>query len=99
VSPPQRSKQEAFIDAGVEMGFGRQQATELVVQLFDGCVAMLRARPDTSVATHRWNVTSPGGTTAAGLSVLEDGKLRSAMRNAVVRAAEKATQLGQRAKL
>lgn len=51
---------EAFIDAGVHLGFTRASATELVIQLFEGCVALLRARPDTSIAQQRWNVTSPG---------------------------------------
>lgn len=86
---------EAFVDAGVHLGFKRDTATELVLQLFEGCVAVLRANPQVSVAQHRWNVTSPGGTTAAGLTALEDGKVRSAIREAVLRAATKATQLGQ----
>jgi pyrroline-5-carboxylate reductase len=86
---------EAFVDAGVHLGFKRDTATELVIQLFEGCVAVMKASPNVSVAQHRWNVTSPGGTTAAGLTALEDGKVRTAIREAVLRAAAKASQLGQ----
>jgi pyrroline-5-carboxylate reductase len=43
------------------------------------------------------NVTSPGGTTAAGLGALEDGGLRSAIRAAVLAATAKSEQIGLRA--
>jgi len=38
-------------------------------------------------------VTSPGGTTAVGLKVLEEGKIRSTLMAAVEAAAKKAKEL------
>ncbi len=94
---------EAFVDTGVELGFTREQASQLIVQLFDGCVSVLRAATPPAgpqqlapITQMRWNVTSPGGTTAAGVAAMEDNKVRTAVRAAIVSAAAKASQLGAR---
>jgi pyrroline-5-carboxylate reductase len=49
---------------------------------------------DTSAAQLRATVTSPGGTTAAGLRELERGGLRAAVANAVAAAKTRSEQLG-----
>jgi pyrroline-5-carboxylate reductase len=49
---------------------------------------------DTSAAVLRATVTSPGGTTAAGLRELERGGLRAAVANAVEAAKKRSEQLG-----
>lgn len=91
---------EAFMDAGVELGFPRADAVRLVEQLFRGCAAVVEAGAGAaSVAQLRWNVTSPGGTTAAGLAAMEEAGLRTAVRAAVRSAAAKAAELGQRARI
>jgi len=99
---------EALVDAGVEAGLSRSVATELVVQTMAGSAAMLldrldkataaaesggRVVMDTSPAQLRAQVTSPGGTTAAGLRELERGGLRAAVAAAVEAAKTRSEQL------
>src|SRR6188472_4439320 len=79
---------EALVDAGVAAGLTRPVATDLVAQTMAGSAAMLLERldtaqsasdsatgtgMDTTAAALRATVTSPGGTTAAGLRELEKG--------------------------
>ena len=100
---------EALVDAAVAEGLPRPVATELVSQTMAGSAAMLlesldRPQPggdaamgagiDTSAAQLRATVTSPGGTTAAGLRELERGGLRAAVANAVAAAKTRSEQLG-----
>jgi pyrroline-5-carboxylate reductase len=100
---------EAMIDAGVAVGLPRPVATDLVTQTMAGSAAMLLERldaqqtsadaamgaaMDTSAAQLRATVTSPGGTTAAGLRELERGGLRAAVADAVVAAKTRSEQLG-----
>jgi pyrroline-5-carboxylate reductase len=84
---------EALIDAGVLAGLGRATAESLVTQLFLGSAEMLSQRGNP--AALRAAVTSPGGTTAAGLKVLEDHALRAAFQSAVVAATERSRELGR----
>jgi pyrroline-5-carboxylate reductase len=83
---------EALIDAGVAAGLPRPVATRLTTQLFVGSSALLAERGD-AIAL-REMVTSPGGTTAAGLGVLEERGLRSAFAEAVRAAAARSVELG-----
>lgn len=96
---------EALVDAGVASGLSRAVATELAVQTMAGSVAMLlertdadgaaaAGRPDTTAAELRALVTSPGGTTAAGLRELERGGVRAAVAAAVDAAKTRSEQLG-----
>ncbi|MCW2565199.1 MAG: pyrroline-5-carboxylate reductase [Mycobacterium sp.] len=100
---------EALVDAGVGAGLTRSVATDLVVQTMAGSAAMLlerldEAQPagdsalgtamDTTAAQLRATVTSPGGTTAAGLRELERGGLRTAVAAAVEAAKNRSEQLG-----
>ncbi|MDP9463670.1 MAG: pyrroline-5-carboxylate reductase [Actinomycetota bacterium] len=84
---------EALTDAGVLAGLTRPVADALVRQLFVGSAAMLAERGD-PVAL-RAMVTSPGGTTAAGVRVLEEHGTRSAFLEAVMAATTRSQQLGQ----
>ena len=88
---------EALIDAGVLAGLPRPTAEALVHQLFVGSAALLSERGD--AAGLRAMVTSPGGTTAAGLRVLEEHGVRSAMLEAVVAATRRSTELGNEPKI
>jgi pyrroline-5-carboxylate reductase len=84
---------EALIDAGVLAGLARPTAEALVTQLFLGSAEMLAQRGDP--AALRAQVTSPGGTTAAGLKVLEDHSIRAAFQSAVLAATERSRELGR----
>lgn len=83
---------EALTDAGVLAGLSRAHAEELVRQLFVGSATLLAERGDP--AALRAMVTSPGGTTAAGLRVLEENAVRSAFLEAVMAATARSRALG-----
>ena len=74
-------------------GLSRANAEQLVTQLFVGSAALLADRGDP--AQLRANVTSPGGTTAAGLRVLEEHGVRSALLEAVMAATARSVELGR----
>lgn len=84
---------EALIDAAEAVGLDRSQADVLVRQLFVGSAALL-ARGD-DPAQLRASVTSPGGTTAAGIAALEAASVREAIRAAVEAATARSRELGQ----
>jgi pyrroline-5-carboxylate reductase len=84
---------EALIDAGVYIGFGRDDAEKLVLQTMEGSVALMRTT-GSHPADLRNRVTSPAGTTAAGLYELEAGGVRAAIQRAVQAAYLRSEQLG-----
>lgn len=85
---------ESLIEAGVHQGLSREVARQLVVDTFEGSAALLAVTGD-SPEVLRAQVTSPGGTTAAGLRVLESRAVRAAFLDAVAAAAERSRQLGR----
>ncbi len=85
---------EAMIEAGVLSGLPREVSRELVVQTMLGSSRLLAESGD-EPETLRAAVTSPGGTTAAGLRALEARAVRSAFLEAVASAAERSRQLGR----
>lgn len=84
---------EAMIDAGVQMGFARPVAEKLVLQTFLGSVQYAQAS-DLNLAELRYQVTSPGGTTAAGLYAMEKNGLRVALTEGVLAAYRRSQELG-----
>jgi len=84
---------ESMIEAGVLEGLPRDVAERLVVQTFVGSAALL-ADGGESVERLRAAVTSPGGTTAAGLRELESHGVRAAFLDAVAAAARRSAELG-----
>ena len=85
---------EALIEAGVHQGLTRETSRELVVATFEGAGALLAATGD-SPENLRAQVTSPGGTTAAGIRMLESRAVRAAFLEAVAAATERSRQLGR----
>jgi pyrroline-5-carboxylate reductase len=85
---------EALIEAGVHQGLPRDVSRQLVVDTFEGSAALLSATGESPEAL-RAQVTSPGGTTAAGLRTLESHAVRAAFLDAVAAAAERSRQLGR----
>jgi pyrroline-5-carboxylate reductase len=85
---------ETLIEAGVLVGLPRDTANELVRQTLLGSATLLRDSADGPEAL-RAAVTSPGGTTAAGLQVLEEHGLRAALLAAVDAATERSRELGR----
>jgi pyrroline-5-carboxylate reductase len=83
---------EALVDSGERAGLPRDLALALVAQTILGAGKMLTQTGD-GPETLRGRVTSPGGTTMAGLEALEQGGLRAAVDAAVTRAAHRAREL------
>ncbi len=83
---------EALVDAGVLVGLPRATATDLTVQTLRGAADLLASGQ--SAAELRAAVTSPGGTTAAGLQALEVAAVRAAFAAAVTAATERSRELG-----
>jgi len=84
---------ETLIEAGVLMGLSREVAEVLAVQTIRGSGELLHSS-DEHAAALRAAVTSPGGTTAAGLHQLELGGVRGAFLSAVQAATERSRALG-----
>jgi pyrroline-5-carboxylate reductase len=85
---------ESLVDAGVLVGLARADAEVLAFQTLLGAATMLRDTGE-DPASLRAAVTSPGGTTAAGLRALEDAGVRAAFLDAVEAATERSRQLGR----
>ena len=84
---------EALIDGGVRAGLPRDQARLLAVQTLFGAAAMMQETGEHPGAL-KDAVTTPGGTTIAGLEVLENSGVRGAVMGAVRAAAERSRELG-----
>jgi pyrroline-5-carboxylate reductase len=85
---------EAMIEAGVLVGLPRDASTVLATQTLLGASRLLTETGDTPEAL-RAMVTSPGGTTAAGLRALEAASVRAAFLDAVAAATARSKELGQ----
>ena len=85
---------DALADGGVKVGLTRETALMLAAQTVFGSAKLLL---ETGEHPGRLKdmVTSPGGTTIAGLHALEAGGLRHTLMNAVELATRRATELGQ----
>lgn len=84
---------EALADAGVQVGLSRQDAQTLATHTVLGAATLLAETQEHPVALKN-RVTTPGGTTAAGLYALEQGGLRATITEAIIAATERAKQLG-----
>ena len=87
---------EAMVDAGVEQGLPRDVALKLATGTALGAGAMLMG--DDGPGELRYNVSSPGGTTAAAIRRLEAGGFRAAVANAVEAAAARSLELARAAR-
>jgi pyrroline-5-carboxylate reductase len=82
---------EALEEGAVGAGLPRPQAREMVVAVLAGTAALLGDGGDPAVLRQR--VSSPGGTTVAGVAVLERGAVRAHLADAVRAAAERSAEL------
>lgn len=84
---------DALADGGVRMGLPRALAHEWAARLMitSGSLLLERAHP----AMLKDEVSSPGGTTIAGLEVLESSGVRGAIISTVVSATNRSAELGQ----
>lgn len=83
---------EAFEEIATKQGLTNDVARSLTIQTLEGAAAMLKettAQP----ATLRENVTSPNGTTAAGLQALADGQFKALIADCIIAATERSKEL------
>jgi len=67
---------EAMVEGGIALGLREDEALELTLQTLIGTVALQKANPGHPGAL-RWQISSPGGTTIAGLKAFEESGIRS----------------------
>ena len=85
---------DALADAGVRIGLPRQLAIKATAQTMYGAGKMA-LESGTHPAVLRDQVTSPGGTTIAGIGAMEKGGLRSALQDGVVACLARSNELGK----
>ena len=85
---------EALTEAGEQAGLPAEAAARLAAQTVYGA-AKLALESDRTPAELREQVSSPGGTTLAGLARLEAAGFRAAVRDAVAAATRRAGELGR----
>jgi len=84
---------ESLSDAGVQLGISGKEASLLAAQTAYGAAKML-LETGKHPSELKNIVTTPGGTTFAGLKMLEKGNLRSTIMDAVEAATERSKELG-----
>ncbi len=87
---------ESLTEAAIREGLPHHAAEKLVDQMIRGAGILLQAS-EKSAFRLRGEVTSPGGTTAAAVHVLEEGGFRALMEDAVRAAADRSQALGEKA--
>ncbi len=85
---------EALIDAGTAVGIPVEQASDLVKQTILGSARMMM-ETDKAPSRLREMVTSPGGTTEAGLKYMNDAEFGKIVGEAVKAATKRAKELGK----
>jgi len=83
---------EAMVEAGIAMGFTPKDAQDLVHQMILGSLTLLE-KSGKHPAELKWQITSPAGTTIAGLKKLEEEALRGSIINTFLACHERAHQL------
>ena len=87
---------EALIDAGVKVGLSRQVAETLTLQTVLGATRLAISTGE-HPANLRAMVTSPGGTTIAGLHEMEKAGFQGIVMDAVEAATKRSRELGREA--
>ena len=85
---------ECFIEAGEKIGFDNEISQRLVIQTFLGST-QLAEESEKTLSELRTMVTSPGGTTEAGLAVFEQKGLGDGIRAVVEAAYQRGVELGK----
>ena len=83
---------EAMIDAGVKIGLARDKAKSISLQVVKGTLKMLEEE-NLHPTVMRDMITSPGGTTIAGIAILEDRAFRGNVIEAIEKACKRAKEL------
>jgi len=85
---------DALADGGVKCGLPKATATKLATQTVLGAAKMVAESGEHPMIL-KDRVTSPGGTTIAGLKALEDGGFKATLMDAVEAATNRSAELGE----
>ena len=85
---------EALMQGGIEGGLSEEQARIFASGALEAAAVLTAASGDSPLSL-RAEITSPGGTTAAGLQVLEDSDFTTSVRGAVRAAKSRSVELSQ----
>jgi pyrroline-5-carboxylate reductase len=83
---------EAMIDAGVKLGIPRDKSAIISSQVVKGTIKMLESE-NLHPTIMREMITSPGGTTIAGLAAMEQGALRGTVIRSIEEACKRSKEL------
>lgn len=86
---------ECFVEAGERLGFDNEISRRLVIQTFLG-TTQLAGESGKTLSELRKMVTSPGGTTEAGLAVFEGKGLEAVIQEVVEAAFQRGVELGKK---
>ena len=89
---------EALLKGGQACGLSTETCRTLLLQTVYGAAKMLQ-ETNQEPAILRRLVTSPNGTTMAAIAVLDQGNGQQLFQDAVIRATERATEMGQQIEL
>lgn len=83
---------EAMVDAGLALGFNVKESQQLVQQMLKGSLHLLE-KSGKHPGELKWQVTSPAGTTIAGIKCLEEHAVRAGVIDTFVATYERAKKL------
>ncbi len=83
---------EAMTEGGIYLGFPSGQSLDLVLQVFEGAIALVKESKKHPAAL-KWEIASPGGSTIEGLKVLEEQRVHFALIQALQASYLKATKM------
>jgi len=83
---------EAMIDGGVHLGFSATDARAFVLKTLEGAVALMK-ESGKHPAELKLRISSPGGTTMAGLKVMEEQGVRAGILKTLIASYEKGLQM------
>lgn len=85
---------EAVVEAGVTLGFTRQEATDMVIALFKGSVT-LADESETHLSLLREMVCSPAGVTIEAVNHLDRMAIRGSIIDAILKARDKGIEMSR----
>jgi len=85
---------EAMLEAGEKIGLGEDFSKELIIQTLKGAAKMME-QSEKSWKQLRKDVTSPNGTTEAGVKILDQNHVQEAISECIQKANERSKQLGE----
>lgn len=85
---------EGLVDGAVTMGIRRSEAIKMAAYTMRATAGLVLAGEHPAIV--RENVTTPGGSTIRGCLVIEEGRLRATLANALIQSTIAASQQGQK---